>query len=241
LLGNIFGTSNLVWANIIGLMLIYLTVGYFIGGRWADRSPQFKTLYQIICWGAFLSGVVPLMARPVLFAAAEAIYDLNAGVALGSFVAVLLLFSVPVTLLGCVSPFATRLALTTVEEAGQTVGIISAVSTMGSIIGTFTPVLFLIPEAGTARTFLIFSAILLAVGLGGLLMTDRRAALRVAWMPIALAILAAIILSNTRRPVPEGYTLLYQKDSAYNYIQIVEDENQNRFLWLNEGQGIHSQ
>ena len=241
LLGNIFGTSNLVWANIIGLMLIYLTLGYFIGGRWADRSPEFKTLYQIICWGAFLSGTVPLIARPVLFAAADAIYDLNAGVALGSFVAVLLLFSVPVTLLGCVSPFATRLALTTVEEAGQTVGVIYAISTMGSIIGTFTPVLFLIPEAGTARTFLIFSAILLAVGIGGLLMTDRRAALRVAWMPIALAILAVIILSNTSRPVPEGYTLLYEKDSAYNYIQIVEDEHQNRYLWLNEGQGIHSQ
>jgi hypothetical protein len=79
LLGNIFGTSNLVWANIIGLMLIYLTVGYFVGGRWADRSPEFKTLYQIICWGAFLSGVVPLVARPVLFAAADAVYDLNAG------------------------------------------------------------------------------------------------------------------------------------------------------------------
>ena len=241
LLGNIFGTSNIVWANIIGLILIYLTLGYFIGGRWADRSPHFKTLYQIMCWGAFLSGVVPLMARPVLYLAAEAVYDLDAGVVIGSFISVLLLFSVPITLLGCVSPFAIRLALTTVDEAGQTVGFIYAISTLGSIIGTFTPVLFLIPEAGTARTFLIFAGMLLVVGLAGLFSVDRRAAFKLAWMPVALFILAIVILGTPQRSVPAGFRLLYQKESSYNYIQIVEDTSGYRYLWLNEGQGIHSQ
>lgn len=241
LLGNVFGTSNLVWANIIGLMLIYLTAGYFIGGRWADRSPHYKTLYQIICWGAFLSGLVPLIARPVLFAAAEAVYNIEAGVAVGSFIGVLLLFSLPMTLLGCVSPFSVRLALKNMDQAGQTIGSMYAVSTLGSILGTFAPVLFLIPEAGTARTFLIFAVVLLLVGLGGLWMADRRAALRLLWMPLALLVLAAYILSRPQRPVPAGYTLLYEKDSAYNYIQIVEDQQQNRYLWLNEGQGIHTQ
>src|SRR5256885_8130233 len=105
LLGNIFGTSNLVWANIIGLILVYLTAGYFIGGRLADRSPRFVTLYRLITWGAFFSGLVPLVARPVLSGAAQAVYTFQAGVAIGSFLAVLALFSVPVTLLGCVSPF----------------------------------------------------------------------------------------------------------------------------------------
>jgi spermidine synthase len=242
LLGNVFGTSNIVWANIIGLILIYLTAGYFIGGRWADRSPQQKTLYQIICWGAFLSGVVPLLARPVLFVAAEAVYDLDAGVALGSFIGVLLLFSIPITLLGCVSPFAIRLAITDIEQVGATAGRLYAISTLGSILGTFAPVLFLIPEAGTASTFLIFAGILLVIGFGGLLMADPHAALRLVWMPPVLILLAVIILNRTERPVPEGFTLLYAKDSAYNYIQIVEEDSTgNRYLWLNEGQGIHSQ
>lgn len=241
LLGNVFGTSNLVWANIIGLMLIYLTLGYFIGGRWADRSPHYRTLYQILCWGAFLSGIVPLVARPVLFGAAEAVYDLEAGLAVGSFVGVLLLFSVPVTLLGCVSPFAIKLALTDIEAAGQTVGVMYAVSTLGSFLGTFAPVLYLIPEAGTSRTFLIFAGYLLMVGLIGLAMESRRAALRLAWMPPVLAILAVIVLNNTNRPVPDGFTLLYEHDSAYNYIQVVEDEAGYRYLWLNEAQGIHTQ
>ena len=73
LLGSVFGTSNLVWANVIGLMLLYLTVGYFVGGRWADRSPHFSTFYRILVWGAFLSAVIPLVARPVLSAAATAL------------------------------------------------------------------------------------------------------------------------------------------------------------------------
>ena len=66
LLGNYFGSSNLVWASIIGLILIYLAVGYFIGGRWADRSPHFSTLYKILAWAGFSGGILPLFARPVL-------------------------------------------------------------------------------------------------------------------------------------------------------------------------------
>src|SRR6266436_8555217 len=79
LLGSVFGTSNLVWANIIGLILIYLTAGYFIGGRIADRSPHPITLYRLIAWGAFFSGLVPLVARPVLSFAASAVATFNAG------------------------------------------------------------------------------------------------------------------------------------------------------------------
>src|SRR6266536_3112072 len=72
LLGNVFGTSNIVWANVIGLILLYLTIGYFIGGRWADRSPHLTTFYRILLWGAFLSALIPLVARPVLTTAATA-------------------------------------------------------------------------------------------------------------------------------------------------------------------------
>jgi MFS family permease len=74
LLGNVFGTSNLVWANVIGLMLLYLTVGYFIGGRLADRYPTARMMYRLILWGAFLSALIPLVARPVLQSAAVALW-----------------------------------------------------------------------------------------------------------------------------------------------------------------------
>ncbi len=247
LLGSIFGTSNLIWANVIGLILIYLTVGYFVGGWLADRSPHYATLYRIIAWGAFLSGLVPLVARPVLSTAAQAVMGFEAGVALGSFIAVLILFSLPVTLLGCVSPFAIRLALRDVANAGQVSGRMYAISTLGSILGTFLPVLWLIPEAGTSRTFLYFSEMLMLVSLIGLAFQSRGAALRLAWMPVLLLVLNLLFLGGPLRAAPAGMLLLYEKDSAYNYIQVVELQKATRsfargtrILLLNEGQGYHS-
>jgi spermidine synthase len=151
------------------------------------------------------------------------------------------LFAVPVTLLGFISPFSIRLALATVEDAGRTTGQMYALSTLGSIIGTFTPVLLLIPQVGTARTFLIFAGVLMAVGLVGLAMEDRRAARRLLWMPVLLLILAILALRGPLRPPPSGMTLIYEKESAYNLVQVVEDEDGYRYLLLNEGQGIHSQ
>jgi spermidine synthase len=241
LLGSIFGTSNIVWANIIGLILIYLTIGYFVGGRLADRSPHYTTFYRVITWAAFSSGLVPLIAHPILRTAATAVQDFDAAVTVGSFVSVLVLFSVPVTLLGFISPFSIRLALADIERAGQTTGQMYAISTLGSIIGTFTPVLLLIPQVGTARTFLIFAGILMAIGLIGLAIQDRRAALKLLWMPVLLLILAILALRGPLRPPPSGMRLLYEKESAYNLVQVVEDDDGYRYLLLNEGQGIHSQ
>lgn len=247
LLGSVFGTSNLVWANVIGLILLYLTAGYFIGGRWADRMPQPITFYRVITWAAFLSGLVPLVARPVLGAAAGAVGALDAGVAVGSFVAVLVLFALPVTLLGCVSPFAVRLAVQDVDAVGRTTGRLYAISTLGSLVGTFTPVLILIPQMGTARTFLFFAGVLMVIGFGGLAMHNRRAVLQLLWMPVVLVILASLVLSQPLKPAPTGTTLLYEDDTPYNYVQVVEVTDPQsvyhgtRWLLLNEGQGIHSE
>lgn len=236
LLGNIFGTSNLVWANIIGLMLVYLTAGYFIGGRWADRSPHPRTFYTLLAVAACFTGLVPLIARPVLIFAARAWESFDAALLGGSFLGVLILFSIPVTLLGCVSPFAIRLALTDPQRAGQVAGQMYAVSTLGSIIGTFLPVLWLIPSIGTTKTFLLFAGLLLMVALIGLWRADRRRGMLALLAPILLGLLAGRFLAGPIRPM-EG--LLYEGESPYNFIQVVE-RGGTRYLLLNEGQGIHS-
>jgi spermidine synthase len=236
LLGSVFGTSNIVWANIIGLILVYLSAGYFLGGRWADRWPYPKAFYRLVAWGALTSGLVPLLARPVLLRAAMAVENLELALMIGSFISVLVLFSIPVTLLGCVSPYAIRLALQDTQHAGRTSGRIYALSTLGSIIGTFLPVLILIPTVGTARTFLIFSFSLLLIAWVGRWMHDRRGAIFGLWMPLVLLILAWIGL---RGPIKSSTGQVYETESAYNYIQVVEI-NGVRQLMLNEGQGIHS-
>jgi spermidine synthase len=237
LIGNVFGTSNLVWAAIISLILIYLTAGYFIGGRWADRSPFPRTMYTVLAWGAFTLGIVPYVAQPVLLAAATAFDGLQVGVLFGSFVAVLILFSLPVTLLGMVSPFAIRLCMNDTTRAGNISGDIYAVSTLGSFFGTFLPVLFLIPTIGTTRTFLVFSLFLLCVALAGLgVNAGTRIMLPYLLMVVILALTA---LFYSRKPLKSSQGQIYEKESAYNYIQ-VRKLGDTFFLRLNEGQGDHS-
>ena len=237
LLGNTFGTSNLVWASIIGLILIYLTVGYFIGGRWADRSPKHQTMYTILAWGGFSSGLVPLVARPVLRMAANAFDQLQVGILFGSFTTVLILFVIPVTLLGTISPFAIRLAIVDSRQAGRISGQIYAISTLGSFIGTFLPVLVLIPLVGTTFTFLIFSLFLTLVALFGMLKTSGwRYTIIWVWMPIVLCILG---LLWGKGPIKKTTGEIYERESSYNYIQVIELDGY-RYLRLNEGQGIHS-
>jgi len=235
LLDPYFGNSNLVWANLIGLILIYLTLGYYLGGQLADRFPRPAALYQIIAWAAFFVGLVPFAARPLLSGISGEMTTTQLDVLLGSFIGVLALFALPVTLLGCVSPFAIRLTVRDVGRAGNVAGGIYALSTLGSILGTFLPVLVLVPLAGTRATFFIFSGLLLLVALGGLF----RAAPRLAWVyllfPLALAVLALLLPGGVVKAA-EG--LVYETESAYNYIQVVDWDR--RYLLLNEGQGIHS-
>jgi predicted membrane-bound spermidine synthase len=237
LLGNYFGTSNLVWASIIGLILIYLTLGYFIGGAWADRSPEFRTFFRILLWAGFSIGLIPLISRPILKFSAQAFDQLQFGVLVGSFVAVMILFSIPITLLGTASPFAIRLGIKDASEAGGLSGRIYATSTLGSFIGTFLPILVLIPTIGTYRTFLVFSLLLVVISMYGLWITvGRRSALIYVWMPIILLIL---MFFGVRGFDKSSRGLIYETESAYNYIQVQEVDGY-RFLRLNEGQGVHS-
>jgi len=150
---------------------------------------------------------------------------------------VLVLFIVPVTLIGMASPFALKLALHDTEHAGKESGRISAISTLGSFIGTFLPVLVLVPLIGTFRTFLFFSSLLMVVAtIGFLVYVDFRSWLRQAWMPIVLILLWVF---GTRGADKASENMIYETESAYNYIQVLE-YGDYRYLRLNEGQGYHS-
>jgi len=237
LIGNVFGTSNIVWASIIGLILIYLTLGYFLGGKWADANPTPAALYRALAWGAFTLGLVPYIAGPVLRSAASAFEGLQVGILGASFIAVLVLFSVPVTLLGTISPFAIRLSVDDTSRAGQVSGQIYAISTLGSFIGTFLPTLVTIPALGTKNTFLVFSLLLLFVALAGLgRYASRGDMLKHMWMPIAIALVAVLSAGSSLK---SSAGQIYETESAYNYIQ-VQEVGGFMLLRLNEGQGVHS-
>ena len=237
LLGNVFGTSNLVWASIIGLILIYLAAGYFVGGSWADRSHSERTFYQIMIWAAISTAVIPVISQPVLSIAADAFDQLQLGILFGSFASVLILLCVPMILMGTISPFAIRLAVQDTRGIGKISGKIYGISTLGSFLGTFLPDLILIPTIGTYNTFLVLSAILMIAGIIGLWKSSGwRAAFPYTLVLLLLPVLAFWGYSRGYKNSPGQ---IYETESGYNYIQVLEID-QYRYLRLNEGQGVHS-
>ena len=168
MLQTVYGTSNIVWANVIGLVLLFLTLGYFLGGKLADKRPFPAAFYQLVTLTGFSSVFFLLLTSVVLKSAAAAMADLQVGAIVGSLVVVVLALAIPVTLLGCMSPFAIRLAVQDVGEAGSVSGRIYAISTMGSLLGTYLPVLITIPLLGSRITAVLFGTVLMIIGLVGL-------------------------------------------------------------------------
>lgn len=237
LLRPFFGDSILIWANIIGLILVYLSLGYYIGGRWADRDPRSITLYRIIAWAGFATGILPYVARPFLLLAIPALQRFDAGMGLTSFVGTLVLFFIPVTLLGCVTPFAIRLCTRDVASSGTTAGNLYALSTAGSILGVFGTVFVLFTFLGTRATFVAFSLTLLAGSIGGILAeSGRGAATRYAGLAVLIAVLVALDSGGVVKAAPG---LVYETESPYNYIQVLQ-EGDLRLLTINEGQAYQS-
>ncbi len=178
LLAPYFGNSTIVWANVIGLTLASLSVGYWLGGRLADRYPSPRALGLVVSAAACLVAVATLLARPILDLSVEGLDRVSAGAAIGSFFGVLILFVPPVTLMGMVAPFAIRLAIQDVESVGTVAGRLYAVSTIGSLLGTFLAALVAIPAIGTQRTLLAAAAL---IGASGAVLLGRR------WLLLAAA------------------------------------------------------
>lgn len=235
LLAPYFGTSLYVWGTLIGMVLIYLSIGYVIGGRMADRRPHASLLFQLTAWAGLWIGLIPLVAYPLLLASQQGFATLSAGLFLGTLAGVVLLFAVPTILLGCVSPFAIRLLLRDVHTGGNTAGAVYALSTGGSILGTFLPVFWLIPTFGTRPTLVMFSVVLLALSVAGL-WRERRTRLYAVFLVVVLV--GAFLMPHGIKP-PAAGRLLAERESAYNYIQVVQVGTKTELI-LNEGQAVHS-
>ncbi len=248
LVAPFFGTSLVVWTNIIGLIMLSLSVGYYYGGRLADRRPEWALLYKLITGAGIGMFIIPYIANPVMSYAASG----TVGTFLGSLIAVVLLFIVPFTLLGMVAPFVIKLAANTIDDVGNTAGSIYALSTVGSIIGTYLPALLFIPWLGTRRTILFFAAALVLVGIAGLLRgakgkaTVSKAAAVIPLLAFGLAIVGPP--GDVKAIVARGRTKLLETESLYNYIQIQQREipmkngktRKRNLLVLNEGFAVHS-
>ena len=152
------GTSIYIWTILIGVILGSLSFGYWYGGKFADRNPNYKTFSRIIFIAGLFIGAMAFVKTIILMAlTGYTAMDIIFGAAIG----VVILFVPPSVLLGMVSPYAVRLKMKTVEKSGSTVGNLYAVSTIGSIVGTFVAGFFLISFLGNTIILLSLSILLI--------------------------------------------------------------------------------
>jgi spermidine synthase len=231
LLAPWFGASTIVWANTIATVLVALSAGYWIGGRLADRDPTLAGLSRLVLGAAVLLAAVPFVAGPFLRVSVDALDRVQVGAFAGSLFAVLVLVAAPVVLLGAVAPYAVRLSVRSVDEAGRVSGRLYAISTLGSLVGVFLSALALVPLAGTRRTFLAFALLLALASVPAL---QRRFVLA----PVGVALLLAIPV-GTVKAVGDA-RVIWDDETPYQYARVVEEPNGERRLELNEGQAVHS-
>jgi spermidine synthase len=231
LMAPFFGASTIVWANTIGVVLVALSIGYWLGGKLGDERPNVRSLCLMMLGASVLLAVVPLVARPFLDISVDALDEIEAGAFIGSLIAVLALVAVPIVMLGTCSPWAIRIAVPDVQHSGRVAGRLYAISTVGSLLGTLMAALVFIPLVGTQRTFLIFAAAIALI-----------AAVGVGWRAVAVPVVvgATIALPVGTVKATDSGEVIFETESEHQYIRVIDQEDGDRALELNEGQATHS-
>ena len=224
LLAPYFSSSQIVWTIVIGTIMIAMALGNIYGGRTADKKPDPDRLYRRLIIAAVWIAAIPLLGKYIilLISGVLVLTISNHFLILAAFASCMIVFVFPLFLLGTVTPSLVKYTVDSLDDSGKIVGNLGAFNTIGSILGTFLPTFVTIPAVGTAVTFLIFSGILLVLGLLYFLSARRRAVLCVA--ALVLFVLCAIFGHRSNFAFWED-SLRYEGESIYNYLQVKEDED----------------
>jgi spermidine synthase len=218
LLAPVFGDSIYVWGSLIGVVLAALSSGYYLGGKIADKRPDLQTLSLVVFLAGILVLALPTLARPVF----DAVLEIRLGDRYSPLLATTLLLGAPSILLGMVSPYAIRLAARSVERLGKASGNLYALSTLGSIVGTFFTVFVLIPEFGVNKIIIFLGVTLLVVAFLGL---GVRMKIFILLILIALPFVAPYLVSRSLTVATYSLALgdtVYETDTPYHHLLVVD-------------------
>jgi spermidine synthase len=231
LLAPSYGNGIFVWTSVIGVALMFLSIGYWRGGVLADRNPSFGGLGNIILKGSVFTALAPL------FSWSSNIIFPVLGYTVGVVLSALSVLALPSYFLGMVSPYAIRLKMKFVEEAGKVSGNLYAVSTMGSIFGTFTAGFIFLTYFGLIP---VIYAIALMLALTTYFVGGRDILYGSVTVFLIILVLAAATPSYTDAVLwTENSTILYEKDNEYNLIIVKQptDSDRRALLIGNQQQG----
>ena len=218
LLAPYFSSSQIVWTIIIGTIMISLALGNVWGGKMADSDKNPAKLYKRLILAAIWIGLIPIFGKYLILGVAGAlIVTIDTNLLIwAAFLSCMVIFVLPLFLLGTVTPSLVKYATDNLKHNGRIVGNLNAFNTIGSIIGTFLPTFVTIPAVGTAITFLIFSGVLLLIGVIYFVSIGRK---KICAGAIIIFILSAVAGNASNFAFWEK-NLLYEGESIYNYLQV---------------------
>lgn len=219
IIGPVFGTALFVWSALLATTLSALALGYVLGGRLADHTAK----HDWLSWVMFGAGIT-LAAEPYIRVATLSFSD-QFGLKVGPIIASLVLFFPTLCLLGMTGPIAIQRSVHDLSVTGRRVGWIYALSTIGSLVGTFAVGFYLVPAFPINGLLTGASALLLSSSVIPLLLTRSRYAAFT-----LIAILPALVKAPLR-PLPEGFTLVDRSESLLGLVEVIDDAERNvRFL-----------
>ena len=229
----VFGSSIYTWGSLIGVILTGLSLGYHIGGKLADKNPNFLKLCLVIFTAGLYIIFIPFIAPTIT----SLFIQFMSNSQYASLFAVFTLLIAPTFLLGIVSPYAIKLATRRLAELGNVSGNLYSLSTIGSIVGTFLTVFILIPTFeinyiifGLGVTLMVFSSLF------GLARFPK--VLTVLVVVVLLLFFPSISLSSAGNVMVHTGTLVYEKETLYSHLDVIDYGN-IRTLYLDGN--IHSQ
>lgn len=228
------GSSNLIWTTIIGIMLTSMSIGYWAGGKIADKKPDMNILSMLILMGSFFTSLIPiletLMVKP--FSA------ITNNLVLIAIITSAFIFGIPSFILATVSPFAVKLKDKQHENVGKVSGSVSSLSTLGSIIGTFMAGFILIPNLGVR--IIIFIATIIQFILAFILFTKKDKTF-IMIMLIALISLIGLNLYGKYLFEKNNPDIIEDVDSQYSRIWIRQASNsENSYKVMQVDTGLES-
>src|ERR671916_677636 len=229
----VFGSSIYTWGSLIGVILTGLSLGYHIGGKLADKNPNFLKLCLVIFTAGLYIIFIPFIAPTITSSFIQFVSDSQ----YASLFAVFTLLIVPTFLLGIVSPYAIKLATRRLAELGNVSGNLYSLSTIGSIVGTFLTVFILIPTFEI--NYIIFGLGVTLMFFSSLFGAARFPKILAVFVVVLLLLFPSINLSSAGTVLihPTG-TLVYEKETLYSHIDVI-DRGNIRTLYLDGN--IHSQ
>ncbi|MEI6093548.1 MAG: fused MFS/spermidine synthase [bacterium] len=226
ILSPLFGNSLFTWTALIGVILVSMSLGNYLGGKLVDKFPNRKLLKTLLFTAGLSTVMIPGLQNQINQA------YINPNIIWGPISACLILFSIPGILLGSITPVVIRLVSLTSNDSkiGFSVGSISAASTLGSVVGTFVTGFVLIPLVGIKSIYFSCGSVLISLSIVIILMDymEKKRLKKAKTISIIFLTFLAFILSDLMSHQVKDSSLLLEDNTFYHRIRIKTSASEDK-------------